>query len=88
MKALKQCITGMVVEEITTEYALDDESGKMKMTKQKKVEKKIPPNPDLIKLIYQKVTDNNSGYDKLTDEELEKEKQRLLKILKEKESGD
>ncbi|MCQ2564857.1 MAG: hypothetical protein MJ152_03270 [Clostridia bacterium] len=88
MKALKQCITGMVVEEVTTEYVLDDESGEMKMTNQKMVEKKIPPNPDLIKLIYQKVSDADSGYDKLTDEELEKEKQRLLKMLKENKSGD
>lgn len=85
LKALKQCITGMTTEEITSEFVRDDESGKMIMVKQKKVEKNLPPNTDLIKLIYQKLSEKTIDYNKLSDEDLEKEKQRLLKQLKEKE---
>ena len=51
--------------------------------KQKKVEKNIPPNTDIIKLIYQKAEDK-TDYNQMSDEELEQTKQRLLKQLKEK----
>lgn len=52
------------------------------MVKQKVQEKSIPPNIDIIKLIYQHLVDSTQDYSKLTDEELESEKQRLLKELK------
>ena len=55
----------------------------MKLIKQKKVEKNIPPNTDIIKLIYQKAEDK-TDYNQMSDEELEQTKQRLLKQLKEK----
>ena len=42
----------------------------------------MPPNPDIIKLIFNST--NSDDYEKLTDEELIKEKERLLKELKEK----
>ena len=82
LKALKQCITGLTTKEIVTEYGVDDETGKLKVLKQKVNEKNVPPNTDIIKLIYQHYTDNKIDYNKLTDEELEKEKQRLLRELK------
>ena len=50
-------------------------------------EKNLPPNSDIIKLVYQQVVETKVNYDKLTDEELEQEKQRLLKELKEQENG-
>lgn len=87
IKAIKQCITGMKTEEITSEYVRDDETGKMIMVKQKKIEKNLPPNSDLIKIIYQKLTEKTTNYNQLSDEDLEKEKQRLLKQLKEKENA-
>ena len=80
---IKQCVSGLVFQEITSEYVLDDESNKMKLIKQKKVEKSIPPNTDIIKLIYQKAEDK-TDYNQMSDEELEQTKQRLLKQLKEK----
>lgn len=83
IKAIKQCVSGLVLQEITSEYIFDDETKKMKLVKQKKVEKNIPPNTDIIKLIYQK-SEEKTDYDKFTDEELEQTKQRLLKQLKEK----
>ncbi len=56
----------------------------MKMVKQKVVEKNIPPNIDIIKMIYQEVMNKKVDYNSMTDEELEVERLRLLKELKEK----
>lgn len=83
---MKQTLTGLTVKETTTEYVLDDETGKMKMVKQKVQEKTLPPNVDLMKVVYQQIVEPKSGYDDMSDEELEKEKQRLLKELKESEN--
>ncbi len=85
MHAIKQCITGMNLIETTSEYVKDDETGELVMVKQKKVEKSLPPNTDLIKLIYQHITNENLDYNALSDEDLEREKLRLLNELKEKE---
>ena len=70
-----------------TEYAIDEETGKLKIVKQKVSEKNLPPNVDLLKLIYPHIAEEKIDYNKLTDEELEQEKQRLLKELKESESA-
>ena len=75
------------MKEITTEYVRDDETGEMVQVKQKICEKSVPPNTDIIKLIYQHLAEDKKDYDSYTDEELEKEKIRLLKELKEKENG-
>ena len=85
LKAINQCVLGMTTRETTTEYAPDD-NGELKIVKQKVSEKTIPPNVDIIKLVYQSSMDKKIDYEKMTDEELEQEKQRLLKELKEKEN--
>ncbi len=64
----------------------DENSNQMKLVKQKVNEKTLPPSTDIIKLIYQQ-NDNKDGYEAMSDEELEQEKQRLLKKLKEENSG-
>lgn len=84
LKILKQSISGITTKEITTEYVVDEETGDLKISKQKVNEKNLPPNSDLIKLIYQYYTENKVDYNSLTDADLEKEKARLLKELKEK----
>ena len=59
------------------------------MVKKKVNEKSLPPNADLIKIIFQQIRDEQNkelDYDRLTDEELENERQRLLKELKEMEN--
>lgn len=86
MKALKACIVGTTTKEVVTEYSMDEESGKLKIVKQKVNEKSLPPNIDLLKLVYQHFTEDKVDYNNLTDEELEKEKQRLLRLLEEKEN--
>ena len=74
----------MTTKEVVSEYVAD-EQGNLHISKQKVSEKTIPPNTDIIKLIYQHYSDNQPSYDKMTDEELEQEKMRLLKLLKESE---
>lgn len=82
IKALKSCILGLTTIETTTEYATDD-NGDLKVVKKKVQEKSIPPNVDLIKLIYQHLVEDEKDYEKMSDEELEREKQKLIKQLKE-----
>ena len=65
---------------------LDSETNEMKLVKKKVNEKSLPPNIDLIKIIFQQIKeedDKKYDYDKMSDEELEQERQRLLKELKE-----
>lgn len=87
LKAIEKCMLGTNVIETVSEYALDDEKNEMKLVKQKISEKTIPPNTDIIKLVFQSCEEEKKDYENLTDEELEKEKQRLIKQLKEKESA-
>lgn len=86
LNILKQHIAGFNAKEITTEYCLDEDSGKLKIVKQKVQEKSLPPNTDLIKILCQQIERPIDKYEDLTDEQLEKEKIRLLQELKEKES--
>lgn len=87
LKAFKDCVSGIKTKEITTEYVVDDETNELKISKQKVQEKILPPNIDLLKLIYQQLVEDENNYEQLTDEELSKEKERLLKQLKEKENA-
>ena len=80
------CVKGLTSKEVTTEYVVDEETGKMKVVKQKVNEKTIPPNVDLLKLLYSTVSQPKDDYEKMTDEELEREKIRLIKELKEGEN--
>ena len=86
MKALEMCVKGLTSKEVTTEYVVDEETGKMKAVKQKVNEKTIPPNIDLLKLLYSNSNQPKDDYEKMTDEELEREKIRLIKELKENEN--
>lgn len=82
IKAIKSLASGMVVKEVTEEYALDDK-GEMKLIKKKVNEKMLPPNSDICKLLYTSAKSNESNYKAMSDEDLEREKQRFLKLLKE-----
>lgn len=86
---MKACLIGSETTETICEYVLDNETNEMKLVKKKVNEKTLPPNVDLIKIIFQQIRDEQNkelDYDKLTDEELEKERVRLLKELKEMEN--
>ena len=87
LKILKQSILGTTAKETTTEFVLDEETNKMKVVKKKVSEKFMPPNADIIKLFYQHYFGKDEDYEKLTDDELIMEKQRLLKELEEENDG-
>lgn len=87
LKALKDCITGITTKETTTEYCIDNETGDLKVVKQKVNEKTLPPNSDLMKLIFAQMEEEKTDYNQLTDAQLEDEKQRLLKLLKEENNA-
>ena len=76
--ALMKVALGCSVAEVTEEYAEVD--GKLKLLKRKKTKKDIPPDLKAVQLILEK-RENCGDVSAMSDEELEQEKQRLLKLL-------
>ena len=76
--AIMKVALGYSVEEVTEEYGV--ENGELKLVKRKETKKDIPPDLKAMKLLL-----DDKDYSALSDEELEAEKQRLLKQLKEEE---
>ena len=75
--ALLKVALGYQVAEVTEEYA--EEDGELKLVKRKKTKKDVPPDLKAVQLL---LSENDSGeYGKWSDEELEREKERLLQIL-------
>ncbi len=72
---------GYKTEEVQEEFVNDE--GKLELVKRKISTKHVPPDISAAK-IYLEITENNSLKD-MTDDELEAEKTRLLKLLKEEE---
>ena len=70
---------GYQVAEVTEEYAEVD--GALKLTKRKKTKKDIPPDLKAVQLLLS--TDRSGDISSWTDEELEAEREKLLKQLKE-----
>ncbi len=75
---LKRAV-GYEAQEVTEEY-LDDGEGGVKMVKRKVVSKNVPPDVSAVKLLVE--LEGSEDITTLTDEELEREKQRLLSLLK------
>jgi len=73
--ALYGCATGLSTEETVKEYSVED--GEMKLVKMKVTKLDIPPDIKAVRMILDETADE------LSDEELEAEKQRLIKILNE-----
>ncbi len=71
-KALGYTVTGTVEEYSTLDGALE-------LQKKKITKKHIPPDMTALKLVLDK--NSEDSYDKMTDEELERERLRLLKEL-------
>ena len=76
--AIIKVALGYSLEEVTEEYGVED--GELKLVKRKETKKDIPPDLKAVKLLM-----DDRDYSVLTDEELEAEKQKLLKQLKEEE---
>ena len=76
--ALLKVALGYQVAEVTEEYAEVD--GELKLTKRKRTKKDVPPDLKAVQILL----GENLGVaalEKMTDEELEEEKQRLLTAL-------
>lgn len=86
-RAIKKLIKGFCVKEVINEYVLDD-SGNKQLTKQKISKKAVPPNTDIVKMVFNKSEVQTANFDTWSDAELEKEKQRLLKLLKKGENDE
>lgn len=76
-EAILKVALGCTVEEITEEYAEVD--GDMRLVKMRKTEKNIPPDLKAVQLLLQ---GEDRDVSTLSDEELEKEKIRLIEELK------
>lgn len=74
--AIMKVALGYSLEEVTEEYGVED--GELKLVKRKETKKDIPPDLKAVKLLM-----DDKDYSVLSDEELEAEKQKLLKLLKE-----
>ncbi len=74
---LMKVALGYQVAEVTEEYAEVD--GALKLTKRKKTKKDIPPDLKAVQLLLD--AQGGTGLEAMTDEELEKEKRRLLAAL-------
>ena len=76
--AILKVALGYSLEEVTEEYGVED--GELKLVKRKETKKDVPPDLKAVKLLME-----DKDYSVLSDEELEQEKQKLLKRLKEEE---
>ena len=81
-EALLKVALGYQVAEVTEEYAEVD--GALKLTKRKKTKKDIPPDLKAVQLLL--ASGSETDLSEWTDEELERQKQRLLQELKEGEN--
>lgn len=83
-EALLKAALGCRVAEVTEEYAEVD--GVLKLLKRKKTRKDIPPDLKAVQLLLE--TREDRDVSALSDEELEREKSRLLRLLKDRENGE
>ena len=75
---------GYDVEETTQEYVVDEEGNK-RLVKEKTAIKHVPPDLAALKA-YMELRDTELS--RMSNEELEKEKERLINILKMKTEGE
>lgn len=78
-EALMKVALGYQLAEVTEEYAEVD--GEMKLTKRKKTKKDVAPDLKAVQLLL--AADGEGDLSKLSDAELEEERQRLLAALQE-----
>ncbi len=76
--AILKVALGFTVEEVTEEY--DAKEGELRLLKRKETKKDVPPDLKAVKLLLE-----DSDFSTLTDEQLEAEKQRLIRCLKDEE---
>ncbi len=81
-EALINKALGYTTQEVTEEYGYTGDE--FILQKRKTSTKSYPPDLTALQLLLGKEVEREDQLENLTDEELEKEKQRLLSILKER----
>lgn len=81
LDALYKKALGYTYEEITEEFTVTQEDGE-KLIKRKKSTKNVPPDLASAKLLIEISNENGNEYEKMTDEELDKEIERIKTLLK------
>ena len=76
--ALVKKALGYDATEVVEEYVSDD-AGEVKLTKKKVTKKNVPPDITALKML---LDSKQEEITKMSDQELEEEKERLLKLLK------
>ena len=84
-QALIKKALGYDAKEVVEEYVQNSE-GEVQLTKRKVTTKSVPPDVQALKLLLE--DDAQKPIIEMTDEELESEKQRLLKLLNQGEKGE
>ena len=79
-EAIYKKALGYEANEVVEEFVLD-ESGEYKLNKRKITKKHISPDLSAVKLLLEKATEKKGRYSKMTDEQLYKEKLKLLELL-------
>ena len=79
-EALKKCAVGFGTSEVVEEFAVED--GELKLVKRKVTRRDIPPDIKAVKMLL-----DDDDVSEMSDEQLESERQRLIRQLKE-EGGD
>ena len=78
--ALKKCAVGLETSEVVEEFGM--ENGELKLVKRKVTKRDIPPDIKAVKMLM-----DEGGVDGLSIEELEDERQNLLKLLNKEEEN-
>ena len=78
-KALIKKALGYDATEVVEEYSSSEE-GEIKLSKKKITKKAVPPDMTALRLLME---ENFKDIDSMSDEELEREKEELLKLIKE-----
>ena len=74
-EALKKCAVGFGTSEVVEEFAVED--GELKLVKRKVTRRDIPPDIKAVKMLL------DDDVSEMSDEQLESERQRLIRQLKE-----
>lgn len=77
-QALKRCAVGFETGEVVEEFAM--ENGELKLVKKKVTRRDIPPDIKAVKMLL-----DGENVSQLSEEELEREKERILAILKQED---
>lgn len=77
--AVRKKAVGYTAEECVEEYGVND--GQLTLCKRKVTVKEVPPDLSAVKMLIE--MDGVDPYEKMSETELENEKNRLLQLLKE-----